>query len=62
MKLLRASRLIAKAAKGRRRQATMGLPELGFALLVQELPEAKPKPSGAPKLSDADLLRQLKMW
>jgi hypothetical protein len=47
---------------GKLKQSSLGIAELGFRLLVQELPAAKPSSSSAPRLSEADLKRQLKMW
>jgi hypothetical protein len=54
---------MARKKAGKMRQAPLGLAELGFRLLVQELPapKATAKPS-APKISDAELARQIKLW
>jgi hypothetical protein len=46
------------------RQRSLGLAELGFALLVQELPAAPPSSSSSapPSLTAAELRKQLKLW
>lgn len=48
---------------GKSKQSSLGLAELGFRLLVQELPAPKsPAKSSAPRLTEAELQRQIKLW
>jgi len=48
---------------GKSKQSSLGLAELGFRLLVQELPAPKAAgKSSAPRLTEAELARQIKLW